>query len=130
MALSLLVTIPFQALVSLVIVRRHVRMTWMEFALSLWKSAAVTICTSVSPAIVAVACYPSDIDMASAIVAATLSAMGWGLAVWFFEHPVLAELSHVTMFMKRAARRPRQPRPNLLTVADGGQTAILPGETK
>jgi len=109
MVLSLLLTIPFQALVSQLFIRRHINMTWVEFALALWKSAAVTVGSAVGPAAVTLACYPSRIGLAAAIVAAALSALGWAASIWLVRHPAIHELAHAAEFFAQLFRRAVKP---------------------
>ncbi|TPI81975.1 oligosaccharide flippase family protein [Mesorhizobium sp. B2-8-9] len=123
MALSLLVAVPFQAFVSLVILRRHIRMTWLEFTLSLWKSAAVTVGSAVGPAVVALTCYPLQINMVAATIAAALSGIGWVLSVWLFKHSAIAELNHAVKFVALTIARRRQTSSSLLAVIEGNQPA-------
>lgn len=130
MALSLLVAVPFQALVSLLILRRHIRMTWPEFALSLWKSAAVTIGSIVGPAAIAVAYYPSQVGLAAAVPAALLSGFGWALAIWLIKHPAIHELGHATEFFTRILQTRRQRGSDRLAIAEGRQEAILSSEVE
>ena len=130
MVLSLLLTVPFQALVSLFFVRRHISMTWTEFVLALWKSAAVTIGSAIGPAVVALACYPAQIHLAAAAVAAVLSGLGWVLAIWLVKHPAMHELDHVAEWLARMLRTRRQPHPDFLAIVEPGQAAVLPSEVK
>lgn len=130
MALSLLLTVPFQAAVSLFFVRRHIRMTWAEFALSLWKSAAVTIGTAVGPASVAVTCYPSEIRLTAAAFAAALACLGWAFAVWLVSHPVMHEAGHAVAFVSKTLQARRQSERAILSIVEGSRIAIPPGELK
>ena len=112
MALMLLVTIPFQAFLSLLFVRRHIRMSWRELVLSLWKSAVVTIGSAVGPTAAVIACGSSDVTLVPAAGAAALSGLGWVSAVWLVKHPVLHELSYAVDFCAWFNPRHRQaPRP-------------------
>lgn len=109
MALSLLVAIPFQAFISLLFVRRHIRMSWWDFVLSLWKSGAATIGSAVGPAAIAVAYGPSEIGPVAAIAAGGLSGLGWLVAIWLVRHPVVHEIGHVAGFFGRLFRRTAKP---------------------
>ena len=130
MALSLLLTVPFQAAVSLLFVRHHISMTWGELTLSLWKSAAVTIGTAVGPASVALACYPSDIGLATAVLAAALSCLGWSFTIWLVGHPVVREVGHVAQFIRGTLQTRQHPDPAIPSIVDGGRIAIPPGEAR
>ncbi|UCI29357.1 oligosaccharide flippase family protein [Mesorhizobium sp. B4-1-4] len=130
MVLTLIATVPFQALVSLLFVRRHISMTWAEFALALWKSAAVTIGSAAGPAVIAIACYPSRIGLAAAVAAVVLSCAGWVFSIWLFRHPAMHELGHVATFFKRIVRARRRRGLTLLTAAESGTAAIFPSEVK
>jgi len=105
-------------------------MTWTEFVLALWKSAAVTIGSAIGPAVVALGCYPAQIHLAAAAVAAVLSGLGWVLAIWLVKHPAMHELDHVAEWLARMLRTRRQPHPDFLAIVEPGQAAVLPSEVK
>ncbi|CCF00164.1 transporter, membrane protein (plasmid) [Sinorhizobium fredii HH103] len=114
MALSLLVAIPFQAVVSLLFVRRHIRMSWMELGLSLWKSVAATIGSILGPAAIALAHHPAEIGLAAAAGAAVLSGIGWALAIWQVKHPAIHEIGHAAKFLATRFAMRRQQRPGFV----------------
>jgi hypothetical protein len=127
MVLSLLVTMPFQAFVSQLFIRRHITMTWLELARALWKSAAVTIACAIGPAAVTIACYPSRVGLASAIIAIALSALGWTSSIWLLRHPARQELRHATDFLARPFRNPVGPTRTLASLPKAAVQQLGPG---
>jgi O-antigen/teichoic acid export membrane protein len=101
MVLSLLVTMPFQALVSHLFVRRHIALTWLDLAQALWKSCAVTLASAAGPAAVAIASHPAHIGPAGAAIAITLSALGWVTSIWLLKHPARRELGMAAAYLVR-----------------------------
>ena len=93
MALSRLATLPFQMVVSLWFVRRHVAFEWSDVWAALWKSAVVTAGSAAGPiCVVALSDSAFDLPLAAAAVAVLLAAIGWLAGVLATRHPVLLEL--------------------------------------
>ena len=108
MAASKLVTLPFQMVLSLWFVRRHIAFQWREVWAALWKSAVVTTSSAAGPiCIVAFSGSGFDLSMVDAAVAVLLAAAGWLAGVIAARHPVLLELrraggaSLATPFVRR-----------------------------
>jgi O-antigen/teichoic acid export membrane protein len=95
MAASKLVTTPFQMVLSLCFVRRHIAFRWREVWAALWKSAIVTATSAAGPSyIVAVSDSGFDLSIAATAAAAVLAAAGWLAGVMITRHPVLLEVRH------------------------------------
>jgi O-antigen/teichoic acid export membrane protein len=94
MAASKLVTLPFQMVLSLWFVRRHVPFRWREvWVLGLWRSAIVTIGAAAGPAgVVALSDTGFDLSIAATAFAVSLAACGWLASVAVTRHPVMFEL--------------------------------------
>ena len=112
MAASKLVTLPFQMVLSLRFVRRHVAFSGRELSAALWKSAVVTASSVAGPVcVVALSDWSFELSPAAALVAALLAAVGWLLGVLMTRHPVLRELRRVvghfaeTSFVRRLRGR-------------------------
>jgi O-antigen/teichoic acid export membrane protein len=112
MAASKLLTLPFQMVLSIRFVRRHVAFSWHELFAALWKSALVTISSAVGPlCVAALADWSLDLSVTAAAAALLLAASGWLLAVLVTRHPVLPELRRVgehlasTSFVRRLRSR-------------------------
>jgi O-antigen/teichoic acid export membrane protein len=104
MAASQFFTIPFQMIVSLFFVRRHVPFGWGEVVGAVWKSAAVSAFSLLGPfAIVALEGFQFQLSVIDAIGACLLSGLGWTVGLWLTRHPFFAELSSLV----RAAQRSR-----------------------
>lgn len=102
MAASKLVTLPFQMVVSLCFVRRHVAFRWRELGAALAKSAIVTAGSAVGPVCVVAQAGDLALPAASAVIVVLSAAAGWLVAVLLTRHPVLLELHKAA---NEAARR-------------------------
>lgn len=114
MALSRLVTLPFQMIVSLWFVRRHVAFRWSEIWAAVWKSAAVTASSAAGP-ICVVTLSDSGLDLTFRATAAALlvAAIGWFAGVLVTRHPALLEIRSVsdvlmTTLLARRSGRPHE----------------------
>jgi O-antigen/teichoic acid export membrane protein len=93
MAMSKLITLPYQMVLSLWFVRRHVGFRWRDIGASLWKSALVTASSAVGPAgIVALSGWDFDLATGPAFGAGLCAAAGWLAGVCLTQHPVLVEI--------------------------------------
>jgi hypothetical protein len=93
MAASKLVTLPYQMILSLCFVRRHVPFRWREAGAALWRSAMVTAGTATGPiGVIAMSDFSFDLSMPAAALALLLAATGWVAGVYLTQHPILAEL--------------------------------------
>jgi hypothetical protein len=111
MAASKLLTLPFQMVLSLCFVRRHVHFRWRELWAALWRSAAITAGSAAGPiCVVALSDSGFDLSPAATAVALLLAASGWLAAVFMTRHPVLQEIRNGadkiagTSFMRRCWR--------------------------
>jgi O-antigen/teichoic acid export membrane protein len=105
-ALSMFVTAPFQVLVGLHFVRRHVVFGWLEFARILRPSAFATLGAAAAPAaILFISGGPLTIaEMGLAVVG---SAVGWLAAMRLGRHPLDPEVRLATSKLLALLRRPR-----------------------
>jgi O-antigen/teichoic acid export membrane protein len=92
-ALSMLLAIPLNVLLSLLLVRRYVVFRWAEFAAALSNSVLLSVVTAAGPvAIVIGSGWRSDLSVGAAFVAMVLSGFGWIGGLWLSRHPLLHEL--------------------------------------
>jgi O-antigen/teichoic acid export membrane protein len=103
MALSQAVVVPLEAYVSFLFLRRHVPIAWDELGVATWKSALLTACSAIGPAIVVQIDFGKPIVMA--LVAAITCALGWILGVWLTEHPISREIVRATSAIRGTARQ-------------------------
>jgi O-antigen/teichoic acid export membrane protein len=93
MAVSMLLTQPYQMIVSLSFVRRHVLFRWREIWVAVWRSAVVTVASAVGPAgVIVLTDSGFHLSITAAALAASLAAAGWVAGVLITRHPVLPEL--------------------------------------
>lgn len=96
MALSQLVLLPFQMLVALYFVRRHVPFTAREVVASVLPSAVVTACSLAGPfGVFAASGFTAEIPVSGALVACASAVPGWLIGVWLVRHPIMGELERV-----------------------------------
>jgi O-antigen/teichoic acid export membrane protein len=107
-AVSMLVTAPFQLWVALSYVRRYVRFEWIDIVISTLKSVLVTLCTAVPPATaVALNGFRFDLSIAEMSVSLAGAAAAWLLGLALTAHPLLGELrGFVVRILAAANYRP------------------------
>jgi O-antigen/teichoic acid export membrane protein len=93
MALSQLVSLPFQMAIALWFVRRHLAFGWLEVPAAVWKSAVVTVACAAGPiCVVALPDFSFDLSIRGTLLALVLAAAGWLAGVLVTGHPVALEL--------------------------------------
>ena len=106
MAASKLVTLPFQMVVSLWYVRRHIAFRWSEVCGAIWKSAVVTTSCAAGPAVVvALSDSGFDLSIAATTVAVMLAIVGWLAGVLMTQHSILFELNAIQANVETAFAR-------------------------
>jgi O-antigen/teichoic acid export membrane protein len=94
-ALSLLITAPFQAFVSICFVRRHVDISWRDIVFAVRKSAGLMLCGAIGPLLVVMLSGGRfDLSMGPTIAAIALGLIGWGAGLRLTRHPLLREIEH------------------------------------
>jgi O-antigen/teichoic acid export membrane protein len=89
---SMLIAVPYQALVSLQFIRRHVALTWTDIGAALWRSLAVAGTSALGPAaVIALKGFHIDLSIPDALLAAVLAGVGWAGGLVLTRHPLLAE---------------------------------------
>jgi O-antigen/teichoic acid export membrane protein len=93
MALIQFITLPFQMLVALLFVRRHIRFSWAALGAALYKSAIVTVCAATGPvAVIALNDFSLELSFGAAVSAGLLAVPCWLGGVFVARHPVRYEL--------------------------------------
>ncbi len=101
MAVSKLVTLPFQMMVSFCFVRRHIRFRWRELGGAIWKSAVVSAGSAAGPVcLVAFSASGFDLSVLPALLALLLAVTGWLVTVLAVQHPVLLEVSQARRHLR------------------------------
>ena len=103
MALSQFLTLPFQMIVALWFVRRHVPFQWKEIPAAIGRSAAVTVFSAIGPAGVIASARTFDISIGAALFAGGLAALGWGAGLLVTHHPFAKEIRTVGEGARRSA---------------------------
>jgi O-antigen/teichoic acid export membrane protein len=94
-AFSLLFTLPFQAVVSVYFVQRHLDVTWRDIIFSLRKAAVLVLFSAIGPlSIVLLMGGQFDLSILSSIGVIVLGSIGWGLGLRLTDHPLLREIEH------------------------------------
>lgn len=111
MAVSKLVTIPFQAAVALAFVRRHLELSWFGLAAAMAKSALVTTTSALGPVLLVLSGLAPEAPLPSVALALALAFPGWLLGVLLTRHPVLEEIGHLATGMTAGGVRLSSLRP-------------------
>jgi O-antigen/teichoic acid export membrane protein len=105
MAVTKLVTLPFQMIISFCFVRRHIYFRWSEVAVALWRSAVVMLGSAAGPAcVVAFSDWAFDLSIGASVLAMLLAVIGWLTAVLAVQHPVLLELGRARDHLSEVLR--------------------------
>lgn len=95
-AISWLITVPFQAYISIYFVRRHVAVAWRDIIFSLRKGAILAVFSATGPLSVIVCMEgPLDLSIAATTGLIVLGLIGWGAGLQLTMHPLLGEIQHV-----------------------------------
>ncbi len=95
-ALSWLVTVPFQAYISIYFVRRNVDVAWSDILFSLRKGVALAMCSAVGPLSVVIFMEgPLDLSIGATIGVIALGLIGWCAGLRLTMHPLLREIENV-----------------------------------
>ncbi|GAB1580852.1 oligosaccharide flippase family protein [Phyllobacterium phragmitis] len=118
LALSQFITLPFQMMVSLHFVRKHVQFEWRDLLEALRPSAIVTASAMIGPAmVIAGHGFALDISPLAGFIAGLLAIAGWLMALIRTSHPFLAEVDRL-----------RQGMTPLLPWRRGGMSKTTPAE--
>ena len=99
-----------QVYVALHFIKRHVRFTWRELAVALWRSFAVALCAAAGPSTaILLAGSRFDLSVVQTILATTGAFAGWLGGLVLTRHPLFGEMSGVVETRWRAFRRVRAP---------------------
>jgi len=91
-ALSMLLIVPLNALISMTLVRFAVGFRWAEVAVATWKSAVCAAMSAAGPAAILIATGPhADMPIVAAMLAGVLAGGGWIGGLWMTNHPLLHE---------------------------------------
>ena len=106
-ALSAFLTGPLQAVVALVIVRRHVPFAWGDLVAGAGRSALVTLCAAAPPLLVVLATGADlSLSVPEAAAAGAGAPLGWLLGLRLARHPFEAEILHLGGILRRRLARP------------------------
>jgi O-antigen/teichoic acid export membrane protein len=95
-AATLLLTVPLQAGITLVQLRRSIRFAWGEIGGAVAKSAVVTLCAALPPVLsVALAGFSFSLSRPTMFLAGSAAVLCWLAALWATRHPLAAEIAHV-----------------------------------
>lgn len=111
MALSQLVLLPFQMIVALWFVRRHVGFAWSDVAAAIAPSAVVTVCSLAGPSgVILAAGFDLDLPVGAGVLAAVTAIPGWLIGALLVRHCVLDELARVAAAVRSRIPWSRIPR--------------------
>lgn len=91
-ALSMLLIVPINSLVSLCLVRRFIRFSWISLAAAVKKSALCALASAAGPIAVGIHDgWPDHVSVGMGTGALALSGTGWLFGLWLTRHPLLEE---------------------------------------
>ena len=91
-ALSMLLIVPLNSLLSLLLVRFVIGFRWIDLIYATRKSAVCAILSAAGPAVVALATGRlADMSLVAAMLAMMLAGCGWLGGLWLTRHPMLGE---------------------------------------
>jgi len=92
-ALSMLLIVPFNSLLSLLLVRHFLDFRWVELATSTWKSTVSSVLSAAGPAtMITIVGRHANLSIGVIMVMTALSMIGWFGGLWLTSHPLLREL--------------------------------------
>jgi O-antigen/teichoic acid export membrane protein len=95
-AATMFFVVPFNAMLSLLVLRRYLSFQWVDLAAALRKSGSAVVVTAIGPVLViSYSGWRTDLTLGAAVVAALLSGPGWLLGLWLSRHPLLTEMLRV-----------------------------------
>lgn len=109
LVLSLFVTLPLQALVAMIYIRRRVGFRWAELFGAVRKSAFVTAATGAPPLFMTISAGPEGLGPPLALLAGASAAASWLFAVVTVDHPIVDHLRVMIELLMSRMRRRRQP---------------------
>jgi O-antigen/teichoic acid export membrane protein len=101
MAFSLFLAVPFQAVIAVEAVRKHIPMTWTDIGLATKPSALLTLITIAGPlSLIAFSGFRFDLSVADGVIAGLLAIPCWLGGLWLTNHPLLQEANHIAPMLK------------------------------
>ena len=92
-ALGTLLIVPFNAFLSVWVVRHFVGFRWRDLAVAMRKSAASTVLSVAGPLTIVLASGGgANLSIGAAILAGAICGVGWLAGLWLTRHPLLYEL--------------------------------------
>lgn len=93
MALAQFIGEPFQMIVSLLYIRRHIPFSWRELVVSLLPSAAVSVAALAGPVVtIAALGHGLDVSIGAMFLMLPIAAVGWLAGIVIMRHPLLEEV--------------------------------------
>ena len=100
-ALSMLLIVPINSLISLGLVRRFIRFSWISFGSAVKKSAGCALASAAGPIAVGIGDgWPNHVSIGMGIAALALSGIGWLFGLWLTRHPLLGEIRRAAVALR------------------------------
>lgn len=100
-ALSTLLTVPFNVGLSVLVVRAHIPFSWREFADATMKSAVASGLSAVGPLAIIASRGTVGLPMLAVAIATILGGVGWLIGLWLTHHPLFREVRDVAKVIAR-----------------------------
>jgi O-antigen/teichoic acid export membrane protein len=96
-ALSTFFIVPFDSMLSVLVVKRLIGVRWIDLGLALRKSVAVAALCAIGPAVAMLATRNRpDMPLVVTMLSVASCAIGWLYGVWLTGHPLLHEIYRLT----------------------------------
>jgi hypothetical protein len=100
--LSMLLIVPINSLVSLCLVRRFIRFSWISLAFAVKKSGLCALASAAGPIAVGIHDgWPDHVSIGMGAGALALSGIGWLFGLWLTHHPLLEEFRRAGVALRR-----------------------------
>lgn len=100
-AISTLITIPFNVGLSVLVVRAHIPFRWREFVGATMRSAVVAGLSAVGPLVVIASRGSVGLSVLPIATATSLGSLGWLVGLWLTRHPLFCEVRNVAAVIAR-----------------------------
>ena len=85
--------VPINGLISLFLIRRFIRFSWISPGSSLKKSAVCALASPAAPIALGIrGGWPNHVSIGMGVCALALSGISWLLGLWLTRHPLLDEI--------------------------------------
>jgi len=101
-AYSLFIIMPFQAMVSLYFIRKHIRVSWNELGKALQPSLIVALCSASAAFAITLAVPLDGVAILPILLCISFGLAGWLFGLWLTAHPLTVEIRYILGWLQLA----------------------------